>query len=389
MGRLVNFVKYNKWVYKIYRLIGSFLINIAKIFIRKDTKMIVFVSYGGRKYDDSPKCIYERLVNDYRFSDFHFVWAFRSPEKYSIPLGKKVKIDTLSYYKCLLKAGCWITNSSVERGLALTPSRTLYLNSWHGSPIKKLGRDTLEGSSAFGKSAGYNFDIMLAQSHFDVKVFSAAYGISKNKFRIIGLPRNDELTLSISADQSGFIKKKLRIYDNRKVILYAPTYREYDRTDDGQIVPKLPFHIDLWRQTLSSRYVLLFRAHYEVAKLMNITEDGFIKDVSGYEKLNDLLMISDILVSDYSSIFFDFSILHRPMYSYCYDYEKYSSTRGVYFDIREWLPYALDERGILSLLENEDKDSDRECVIRFQQNFVEEYGNASLKSVDILAEHLL
>ena len=115
---LINRVKYSKRIYLAYYYLGSFAIRLLRLFVKKDPRLIVFSSFGGRKYDDSPKCIYEQMIKDARFDDYKIVWAFMYPEKYDIPRGKKVKTDTFAYYKTLLKARCWITNSTMERGLS-------------------------------------------------------------------------------------------------------------------------------------------------------------------------------------------------------------------------------------------------------------------------------
>ena len=113
--------------------------------------------------------------------------------------------------------------------------------------------------------------------------------------------------------------------------------------------------MEKWRRMLGEEYILLFRAHYEVAKGLNIVDDDFVREMSGYPQLEDLMIVSDILISDYSSIFFDYSIMAKPMLAFCYDYDRYASERGMYFDIREWLPSAENEDELLELLKLNDK----------------------------------
>ena len=129
------------------------MINVLKLFVLPDNKLILFNSYAGRKYDDSPKAIFLSMKNDSRFKGYRFVWAFHDPSKYDVADCEKIKTDGLKYFVTALKARVWITNSSFERGLRFKGRRTFYLNTWHGSPIKKMGSDIDSANQSF-KSKG-------------------------------------------------------------------------------------------------------------------------------------------------------------------------------------------------------------------------------------------
>ena len=137
--KIVLFVKYFKPVYKAYYCICSLFVNVLKIFVRTDEKLILINSFGGKKYDDSPKILCEAMRKDDRFLGYKFVCAFHQPEKFKVAGVKCIKTDTLEYFLTALKARCWITNSSIERGLNFKGKRTFYFNTWHGTPIKKDG----------------------------------------------------------------------------------------------------------------------------------------------------------------------------------------------------------------------------------------------------------
>lgn len=381
---LINRVKYSKTIYALYYYTGSWLIRLLKLFVRTDDKLIVFASFGGRKFDDSPKAIYEAMLQDHRYDDYCLVWAFMHPEKFALPRGEKVKIDTFVYYKKLLSARVWVTNSSMNRGLDFTGKHTFELNTWHGSAIKRMGADINSGNTSFHIKGGKrNESVMLAQSEYDVDVFTQAYRMKKEEFRIVGLPRNDELA-HVTIENQDAMKRKLSIPSDKKAILYAPTFREYDKDSGNNVILTPPIDLQLWEEQLGKDYVLLFRAHYEVAKVMGIEDNDFVKNVSSYPNLNDLMIASDMLISDYSSIFFDYSIQGKPMMCYCYDYEKYTVKRGMYFDIREWLPYASDETELLNLIKNVDVNLKDEATKKFQKRYVTEFGFASQRSVDII-----
>lgn len=180
------------------------------------------------------------------------------------------------------------------------------------------------------------------------------------------------------------LRRRLSIPLDKKVIMYAPTFREYESGHGGERVLNVPVTLVKWREQLGEDYMLLFRAHYEVAKSMEIRDDDFVRDVSGYPQLEDLMIVSDMLISDYSSMFFDYSIMHKPMLCYAYDYERYAKERGMYFDIRSYLSNADNEEELLKLIQTTDVTAESEATRRFQEKYVTEYGNAAKKSLDII-----
>lgn len=117
----------------------------------------------------------------------------------------------------------------------------------------------------------------------------------------------------------------------------------------------IPVNFENWRKRLSDDWVVLFRAHYEVTKALKIQDDEFIRDMSSYPSLEDLMIVSDVLISDDSSMFFDYSVMHKPMLCFAYDYVRYAKERGMYFDIREYLPFASKENELLRLIEDTSK----------------------------------
>ena len=383
---LINKVKHSKLLYRVYYYWGNVLIRLLKLFVSTDNELILFVSFGGKKYDDSPRAIFEQMLKDSRFSRHKFVWAFVTPNAYNVHNAIKVKIDTLKYYLIALKARVWITNSSIERGLSFKNERTFFLNTWHGSAIKKMGSDIAEQNDGFKSKGKSKVDIMSAQGEYDVQIFSNVFSIPSDSFRIIGLPRNDKFS-SYTEDYRNEILDILGLDKQKKIILYAPTYREYEFDSNGNYLDS-PINVETLRESLGSKYVLLFRAHYAVSKYMAIKNDDFIRDVSNYPKLEDLMIASDILISDYSSIIFDYSIMPKPIICFTYDYDKYKRERGVYFDVRDYFLSASSQKDLIKQLISLDYDN---AVIKtevFRAKFVSSYGNASAECLNIIAKEL-
>ncbi|MDO4413688.1 MAG: CDP-glycerol glycerophosphotransferase family protein [Erysipelotrichaceae bacterium] len=384
-SRLVNLIKYSKAIYSVYYYAMNTVFNGMKLFEKTDEKLILFNSFAGRKYDDSPKAIFDLMKEDERFKDYKLVWALHHPEAYETDGAEKIKTDTPEYFKYALRARVWVSNSSFERGLHFKNRNTFFLNTWHGTPIKKMGSD-IEHNRSFGAKTMDTIDVMMAQSDFDADVFSRSFGIPKESFLKAGLPRNDQLANYTEADRDEF-RKKLGIPEGKKVILYCPTFREYDKDENGVIL-RMPMDLKKWQEKLGNEYVLLFRAHYEVAKAMGIEENEFVRNMTDYPSLNELMIASDLLISDYSSIFIDYSIMDKPMLHYTYDYDQYASLRGMYFDIRDYISGDDDEDALIDLILNLQFNKEVKKTGIFRNTYVQYYGNAAKAAVECIAENL-
>lgn len=383
----MSIVKYFNFIYVIYHHLFSSFVNLLKLFVKPDDSLILFNSFGGKKYDDSPKEIFELMRKDSRFKDYKFVWAFHEPEKFDVTGAKIIKTDNLNYFITALKSRCWITNSSVERGLSFKGKNTYYFNTWHGTPLKKMGSDISSDNKSFSMKGDSIIDTMTAQSDFEADIFSRVFGIDRSKFLMCGLPRNDKLA-NYTEDERRTIREKLNIPQEKKVILYAPTFREYERDSKLNCVLKPPMNIKLWEKELKEDFCLLFRAHYEVGKVMQIEENDFIKNMTDYPSLSELIIASDILVSDYSSIIFDYCVMDKAVYLFCYDYDLYEDKRGMYFDIRNYFQNGINENEVIELLKNMDKEKELIRIKDFREKYLNYYGNATKISLDCIHNNL-
>lgn len=168
-----------------------------------------------------------------------------------------------------------------------------------------------------------------------------------------GFPRTDELIHNNNTDYIQQMKWKLNIPDNKKVVLYAPTYRTTDEPFD------LELDLNQMQRILGDDYVLLVRLHYFVSHSQNfVNQSGFVYDVSDYNNINDLYLISDVLITDYSSVMFDFGYLRKPMIFFAYDKDWYldPANRGIYMDYDATVPgpVAKTTTEVISALKNLD-----------------------------------
>lgn len=392
MKKLSYLLKSSQFLYDIYFYVMSGILKLIGLFIKTDDKLILFNSYGGKKFDDSPRAIYEQMLEDKRFDDCRLVWAIQEPDKVKVSgRAEVVKADSFPYFITALKARVWVTNSSMERGLDFKKNATLCFNTWHGSAIKVMGIDIKDENQSFKSKVLVRADIMLAQSQYDVDIFSRAFQLPVSCFRMTGLPRNDVLANYTQNDVDS-IKEKLGIDKDKVVLLYAPTFREYTKGTSNEVVLNVPMDLKRWQEKLGDKYVVLFRAHYEVAKHMKVDGYPMFLDMSSYPDLNELMIVADALISDYSSIYFDFSVTHKPMYCFAYDYDEYMTNRGMYLNLKVELPCEIHQNEdslIEELLKIGQSVAEKKKQTElFQKKFVTECGHGAEKSCDIITNIL-
>lgn len=374
----MGIVKQNRFIYNCYYYTFSGFLKFLKVFVCPDNKLALFVSYGGRYFNDSPKCLYKAMQKDPRFDGFRLVWAFRNPSQHP-EVSDKVKIDSLSYFITALKARLWITNVHIERGLDFKGKNTFYFNTTHTILPKLVGKD-VDREKSFTTNAKSKCDCYSVQCELEKEILKRA----KDKVKIIGYPKSDVIANYTDEERLNY-RKKLNLPDNKKVILYAPTYRENSPTQ-----MQCPVDFKKWEDLLGKDFIVLFRAHPVVANNTKIdSTTGFIFDVSSYADNNELMIASDILISDYSGIFFEFGIQDKPMFCFAYDYDEYTKLRGLYFDIREELPGGyMSENELLKYIKTGNNDEIMEKVKAFRSKYITAYGKATSQSLDIIYENI-
>lgn len=383
-SELIELVKNNRSIYRLYYYLASAFINFLKLFVKADSHLILFVSYGGRHFNDSPKCLYDAMMSDKRYNGYKLVWAFRNPDDFPSSL-LKVKIDTLSFFLVALRARVWITNVHMERGLNFSGKNTYYLHTTHTILPKLMGKHAVKARNEnFAPLCAFKFDCSCAQSEFEQKLQADMFDMPLDKIKITGYPKNDIL-LHYPDDRKAEIRRELGIEKDKRVILYAPTYR--DEKNNKQLCP---VNFDVWKNILGNNYVVLFRAHPIVISQTKINPDSsFIIDVSTYPYNTDLMAVSDILISDYSGIFFEFGVQDKPMFCYAYDYEEYTKSRGLYFDIRDKIPGGhMKEEELMEYIKNGDTQEIMSKCRDFKKEQITEYGNATVKCLNLIAENL-
>lgn len=368
--RLIYILKHNRAIQATYKTCMSFVFQMMGKPVKTESDLILFVSFMGMGFNDSPRVIYDYLKNHPEYEKYRCVWAFEHPEKF--PELDTVKIDTPEYFKTALKAKYWITNTNIERGLSFKKRDQVYLNTWHGIALKYIGNDCPGRKD-------YNFDTvdyLVVSGNYDENVYRSAFNAREKSYLRCGMPRNEELWLSDGIRKTQ-IREQLGLPSDKKVILYAPTWRE--STDGGKSYEiKPPIHFDVWKKELGEDFIILFRAHHQTTKVLGVQYNEFVRNVSEYPAVNDLMIASDMLITDYSAIAFDYSILCRPILCYAYDYDQYLAERGTYFEMDEKYPNksCKTEQELLSRIQELNYQEECENTRRFRDEFVQ-YGKDS------------
>ena len=362
-----------------------------------DDKLVYFQTFSGRGYSDSPKAMYEYMLTAPEYRDFRFVWSFKEPGKYADLLknGRTeiVKFRTRADNRALRKAKYWISNYRMLDHQRPRKGQ-VYLQCWHGTPLKRLGYDIIESDNAMNSLAEIKekyrtdagkFSWLLSPSPFATEKFATAWNLNatgqRSKILEEGYPRNDRL-INYAPEERDEIRKKLGV-DGRKVILYAPTWRDNQHTSGQGYTYRTEVDFDKLQRELGDEYVILFRAHYLVANSFDFARyDGFVRDVSSYGDINDLYIASDILVTDYSSVFFDYANLERPIIFYMYDLEHYANEmRGFYLSLEELPgPIVKDEDALIAEIRSAEAWEPDEKYREFKKRFNPyEDGNSSAR----------
>lgn len=313
-------------------------------------KVILYESFYGRGMLCGPYALFQALIKDERYRNFHHVWVLDELELHTDLMKKwKSKYSNISfiqygskkYLKMLTRAEYLINNSTFSDYFIKKPGQT-YINTWHGIPLKSLGYDEPAGPFAASNTVR-NFlhvDYLISANPFLTEIYQNAYKqLGNANLKIIeeGYPRLDTL---VNTDKNEIYdeleKSGVKVDRNKKIILYAPTWKgssfgNPDLAVDGfvNLKEKLEAAID------TNKYQIFVKVHQAVySRIRNQLKD-YDYVVPATMDANVILGITDILVSDYSSIYFDYLATGRPLLFYIPDVKNYSETRGMYFTVED------------------------------------------------------
>ena len=305
---------------------------------------VLFVSWNGKQCTDNPRGIAEELRR--RGDDREQLWVVNDYSA-AVPAGGRALLSgTEEYFEALARCKYIVANDDMQPFFRKRDGQ-IYLQTWHGTPLKRIGFDI--GKPQFASGTAYfehlrddvaKWDMLLSQNPFSTPILRRAFRFD-GEICEYGYPRNDLLARSDGA--AAGIRRRLGIPAGKRVVLYAPTWRDNQFYASGRY--RFDLRLDLERawEVLGPDYVILVRGHHHLANdVQSGSRPGFTMNVTGYPDIAELFLISDVLITDYSSVMFDFAATGRPMIFFTYDLAAYrDQLRGFYFDLAAEAPGPL------------------------------------------------
>ncbi|MEV6263808.1 CDP-glycerol:glycerophosphate glycerophosphotransferase [Streptomyces sp. NPDC051784] len=318
-----------------------------------DPRLAVYGAYWNRGFACNPAAIWTKAREI--APDIRGVWVVSSRHRDRMPPGVPYVIEgSRAYWRTMATATYLVNNTSFPGGFTKRPGQ-IYLQTHHGTPLKTMGLDqlpypALTNGVSFERIAAHTdqWDYSLSANPHSTETWDRVYPSSYEHLPY-GYPRNDALRTA-TAERTGKIRAELGIAPGTTVLLYAPTHRDYrkgyvPRLDPEELVAGLgPGH------------VLLVRAHYFYGRTADTSPGDGVVDVTGHPSVEELCLASDALITDYSSLMFDYACLGRPVITYAPDWEAYRASRGTYFDLLSGRPgdtpgaVATTQRELLDVL---------------------------------------
>ena len=373
------------------RKLAKLLFRLIGALSPKKGKMIVFDSMNGKQYSCNPRAIYEYMAGNYPSSDLRFVWAFAEPEKFA-PLIDDPRTTCCRYNSLKHLYYCCISDAVIFNfGWTFAERRDqIRLQTWHGGGCyKKIGLAMKYNSRSrnwFARSKMKDITHFISSSEFFTdEVIRKQYDF-KGDVLSIGMPRNDVLVNEPEdKEKLSAIRRSLGLPEDAFVILYAPTYNQLNLEnveilDCGRIKAAA-------KKRFGKETVFLYRGHHYAESAEGVSFD---KDVSSYPDMKDLLQITDLLLTNYSSSIWDFSFTGRPCLLFTPDLKEYEEFRGFDKDIREWgFPISETNDQLEDAILNFDPVAFRKAMAKHHDDLGSyETGEATEKCCAFLAEKL-
>jgi CDP-glycerol glycerophosphotransferase len=354
---------------------------------------VLHISYNGKQFSDSPRAMYEEMVR--RGLDVEHLWVVRDDQVVLPPELKPVRMWGTEWFEALATCRYIVTNAHLPEWVERRPGQVI-VQTWHGTMLKKIGHDieTLHFDREYQNRVALeakNWSMVVSSNRFSTPILKRAFSFD-GEILEAGYPRNDYLYSPDRDEIARRTKEKLGLPAGKKVILYAPTWRDDLSHSAGQYKFDLRLDLEDAQRRLGDDHVLLIRRHSNVVDAVPGAGNGFVWDVSEYPDIADLYLAADIMITDYSSVMFDYAHLKRPMLFFTYDLEHYRDTlRGFYFDFEKDSPGPLirTSEELVTALRDIDKvmEEYRERYDRFHHLFCDlDDGHASQRVVDRMLE---
>lgn len=381
----------------------SYLINVFSYLPIQNKKLALFGTTDG-SFRENSKYLYLYLLKN---SDFKVYWIgnkkiVKTLKSKSLPTAYIWSIKAIFLH---MRTKFYFISHSLKTVCPYKPSnKTIVINQWHGTPIKKIGFDRKDKKDlVFNNKKQYittwgkpNYYIVGSENLIDL--FEKAMGVTSKQILAFGNPKNDFLLKNksnISLKKELINKINININAKTKVILYAPTHR--DSEDGKKLLIKELFNLTHYFSEVMGKecFTLLIKLHPKDAKKIGnlkelkllINEKNNIFDVSNFQDIQEILYLTNYLITDYSSIIFDYSILSRPTYLFNFDEKEYKKNRGDFYKIKyidSFKKFKSSKKIFIDILKN--KNYLKNKNIEFKNFFNQKIPNASKRILEFMKE---
>lgn len=356
-----------------FEIISLFTYSLSKIIPKKRNRWI-FGAWFGNAVSDNTKAFYDYIEEN--FPEIERIWVATNPSKVDLPGCKVVKRNSLSSLKYILTAKVAVMNQGFGDFAAYNfLGGALKVQLWHGVAWKRIGRDSIPNLHGLYKKIYQlinHYDIYIAPSRKYGESVKTAFKTDESHILYIGQPRNEKLFSEKFKEQSRkYVEDRIGISD-KKIIAYMPTFR--DKTSDVFSFHQIETNKDFRDLANQFGFIVVEKLHYRSQQKQENTEDN--KLVFGIPDIDatTLLGAADVLITDYSSCFFDFLIVDKPIIHYSYDYEYYKDKdRGLYYDISEVAAGSIAENQeelISAIADNMKDDHEKERRNKIYKEFI-------------------
>lgn len=348
------------------------------LFFKKNK--VFFQSFNGKSYSDNPKAVFEQLLSTNQ--QLKYVWSFENPQNFKKLKIKGVsltRVNSLKYFYHLATSSVWVDNFE-KMPFLYKNKKQFYIQTYHGDrSFKKVLNDSNARNYMFEEN---KCDLITTGSLFGENMMKTAMKYN-GQFLKFGSPRNDVL-LENSDEKKKLIKRALNIREDTKIILYAPTYRETKNNTDLSIRNVFPLEdvANILEKQTQCKWCILIRTHPNRTTALKGELPANVIDVTFYEDMSELLLVSDFLITDYSSSATDFILTNRPVVLYQYDKNEYMhSERDFYYDIESTgFLIAYDKPQLLKTIKKSLLEDSKERNNKIKEFYgVYETGKASIR----------
>ena len=330
---------------------------------------VFFESFHGR-YNNNPKYLYEKMLELGLDKRYQFIWAYDGEDELpGNPI--VVKSNSDDYFKYLAQSKYRVNNTTFP--ILDKRNKIVYIQTWHGTPLKRLAHDIrVKGGVSWNhfNREVKTWNYLISANSYSTNIFKRAFKYKKEVLEV-GYPAND--VFYFDDDKKDQILNKFDLPEGKKVILYAPTFRDDKKDDEGNRIFDLKLDLEKLSEKLSDDYILIIKTHYVISKNLEIDDklEDFVIDLSSHDDIHELFLLADILITDYSSSFFDFAHSKKPILFFMPDLKSYENARGLYPEVLMDLPgpIVVNNDEIIERLNDFDNIADEEKYSRFYDKY--------------------